>query len=690
MLKDEGEERDVKRRARRERMAAVFLRERLAAEREAARRGVAESTGFTVRSMAIGLVLCLFISTGTIYSNSIMNSTFMAWSFSTPVALFLLFYLVLGNSLAQLINRKWSLGRGEMVLIHVMMIISASLPTFGLVQHLLPMITGVFYFATPENNWAELIRPHVPGWIVPDSRDAILGFYEGIGPKEAIPWGVWIKPLSYWSLFLLSLYLVSICLMVMVRKQWVEEERLLYPIVQAPLEMIGRRGDEASGRLRLAPAFRKSQLWIGFAVPFLVGTLHGLNAYFPYLPTLDLSTSLTFFRDTVKIPFTISFSLIGFSYFISRELAAGIWVFFLLGQIELGILNLTGFQSGATEKLSFFSNPSAPYLTHQSLGALLMFIILVLWRGRGHLRDIGRKVFGSAKGVQDFDEVMSYRGAVLGLLGGLAIMGIWLHATGLPAWVVPLFLLVALLIFIALSRIVAEAGVALARAPLIAPDFIISSLGVSRLGAGGVTSLAYTYPWTADIVTFPMASVANGLKMADEVIRGPKRGLFWAMMLALVSTLIAAYGMMLYLSYRYGGINLNGWFWQHSSVLPLQYIAQVFQDPSTTGLGGWLFTGLGAALMWFLTGLQQRSTWWSIHPLGLALSGTMFTSGVMWFNVLIAWAIKGLVLRYGGSRLYSQTRYFFIGMILGAFVVAGTWLFIDYAMGTQGNYVLTW
>jgi hypothetical protein len=43
--------------------------------------------------------------------------------------------------------------------------------------------------------------------------------------------------------------------------------------------------------------------------------------------------------------------------------------------------------------------------------------------------------------------------------------------------------------------------VALVRAPLIAPDFVISSLGVSRLGAAGLTGLAYTYPWTADIVT---------------------------------------------------------------------------------------------------------------------------------------------------------------------------------------------
>ena len=94
--------------------------------------------------------------------------------------------------------------------------------------------------------------------------------------------------------------------------------------------------------------------------------------------------------------------------------------------------------------------------------------------------------------------------------------------------------------------------------------------------------------------------------------------------------------------------------------------------------------------MWLLIWVHQRVMWWPIHPLGLAMTGTVFTSGVMWFNVFLAWAIKGLVLKYGGGLLYRQTRYFFVGMILGAFVVAGTWLVIDFITGKQGNFVLIW
>ena len=51
---------------------------------------------------------------------------------------------------------------------------------------------------------------------------------------------------------------------------------------------------------------------------------------------------------------------------------------------------------------------------------------------------------------------------------------------------------------------------------------------------------------------------------------------------------------------------------------------------------------------------------------------------------------KGLGAQVRRGRLYRQTRYFFVGMILGAFVVAGTWLVIDFCTGKQGNFVLIW
>lgn len=48
-----------------------------------------------------------------------------------------------------------------------------------------------------------------------------------------------------------------------------------------------------------------------------------------------------------------------------------------------------------------------------------------------------------------------------------------------------------------------------------------------------------------------------------------------------------------------------------------------------------------------------------------------------------------MILRYGGSQVYEKGKLFFIGLIVGQFVVNGIWLFIDYFAGKTGN-ILFW
>ena len=153
-------------------------------------------SGATLRAFAIGTLLCILIGTGTIYANCIIKGSFMAWAFSTPVALFLFFYLILANILVRPLIRSLSLSRQELTLIYFMMIVAASLPTFVMVSHLLPMITNVFYYASPENRWKQLLQPYVPSWIAPQEEKVIIGFYEGLYIKgQQIPWAAWAESL---------------------------------------------------------------------------------------------------------------------------------------------------------------------------------------------------------------------------------------------------------------------------------------------------------------------------------------------------------------------------------------------------------------------------------------------------------------------------------------------------------------
>ena len=187
-------------------------------------------------------------------------------------------------------------------------------------------------------------------------------------------------------------------------------------------------------------------------------------------------------------------------------------------------------------------------------------MIFGFWDGRRHFAQVFRKAFQGDESIDDSDEILSYRVAVLGLLVSNLFIGWWLLEAGMAFWVVPIYLFALFLLCIGVSRVVSEGGVASTRTPLIPTAFVASGLGSSTLGPQNLTVLGMTYVWATSLRNLLMASCANGLKLAEEYLPGSKRALFWAMLLAIVVSLVSSIWAVLYLSYSYGGINLNGWF----------------------------------------------------------------------------------------------------------------------------------
>ncbi len=122
-----------------------------------------------------------------------------------------------------------------------------------------------------------------------------------------MPWDVWIEPLGYWAVLVIALYLVMISTMVILRRQWMERERLVYPLVQVPLAMAQ---SEEWGQA-LGPFFKTPIMWAGFALPVFVSSLNALHAYFNYIPAIQLVATVPIFRDTVGLIFRLSFPMVG-------------------------------------------------------------------------------------------------------------------------------------------------------------------------------------------------------------------------------------------------------------------------------------------------------------------------------------------------------------------------------------------
>ena len=158
--------------------------------RRVVRRDQTTGRGVTGRALLTGGLLAALIAVGVPYGSMVVQGSRLGLSSATPAAFFLLFVL-LGTVQVALgaMRREWAFGHGELVTIFAMMAVATAIPTRGVVGMLLPMITGTFYYATPENQWAELIHPHLADWMVVADHRGYPGLLRGRGARCADPLG---------------------------------------------------------------------------------------------------------------------------------------------------------------------------------------------------------------------------------------------------------------------------------------------------------------------------------------------------------------------------------------------------------------------------------------------------------------------------------------------------------------------
>ena len=112
-----------------------------------------------------------------------------------------------------------------------------------------------------------------------------------------------------------------------------ERERLAYPLAQVGLAMI--RGENEKNMV--TDFFKRKTMWIGAAIPLLIGTSIALTRYqIPIVPP-TLGWKLPFV-DAKYLNLRINFALVGFSYLINTRVAASIWIFYLFGKVQKALL----------------------------------------------------------------------------------------------------------------------------------------------------------------------------------------------------------------------------------------------------------------------------------------------------------------------------------------------------------------
>ncbi|MBC8228595.1 hypothetical protein H8E77_03485 [bacterium] len=621
----------------------------------------------TKRAILLGSILSLAIGLLLPVTEFLIQGTRLGLSSATPGAFFLLFVILIGPQFfVKCLKSKWALQRSELLVMFGMMMVATVIPTRGFGGPFFSMITGATYYASEENEWAKFIQPHLSETIVVKDSHAVRKMYEGL-EGAPIPWNAWMIPIGWWMLFMLFLAAMVISAMFLLRRTWIERERLVFPIAQVAMAMV-EESDHVGSRLRsrLNPLFRSSLFWAGFLIPMTLESLNALNRYFPVVPRFQIQWILRHDIPYVpQIPIRVNFLMFGFAFFVESQLSFSLWFFFLFSLFAEWIYGR--FIPGYQEVLGPWTagGPGGSIMAHQQMGAMLVLVGTMVWMARQH-----------------FAKEILHAGLFLISMFLMCLM-VWF--TGVPAWIAPLVVGSALVIWLSLTRLMAQAGIATMVPAIIPLGFVVSTVGFSNLGIVGLIAMGLTLVWAGDLLTYLMAPAANSIYLGHRASVKTTSGSL-SLLVAVMLSIVGCIFMTLYLTGKYGGMNLHPQYFRTFPQTPWRFVETKLQHPTGASVGGYIWTGVGAGVMLLLTYAQRMFFWWPLHPLGFLAQGGWIMRQ-LWFSFFLAWAVKTAVLRYGGGRAYKKARIFFIGIIVGLLVVGGFWLIVDSITGMRGNRI---
>ena len=577
--------------------------------------------------------------------------------------IFILLILIIFNWFLKRFIPSLALTQGELLVVYTMLSIVTALGGIDLMQLLPPIMGYGFWFATPENEWKNLFWQDTPKWLTVSDKSVLGDYYETESTLyTASHIKSWFFPVFWWTIFLFVLVFVMLCINVILRKQWTENEKLTYPIIQLPLEMT--RDGTGKG------FFNNKILWMGFAVAGGIDLINGLHYLIPAVPIIPASRTGISWSDTFEIGHFFTerpFSAIGWTplcfypfaiglvFLMPLDLSFSCWFFYFLRKIQLISGDIFGFQS----------LPQFPYLKPQASGGYIGLCVIALFQSRRYLFSVLKNAFTNTK--DDADEPMRYKWAILGIVGGIAFLVLFSYKAGMSIWIAIIYFIIYFIISIAITRIRAELGPPAHELEYGGPNELMTDfIGLRRLGARNLTVFTIYLFFNRCYRSHPMPHQLEGFKLSKQTGMENRRLLF-AMLLSAAIGIPMLFWLMLSVGYNVDGAPGS---WASSGAFGR--LQSWVNNPKGSNSPSVIFTFVGFGVTLILSALRMRFIWWKLHPVGYPLS-TSWTMNMIWFSVLLSWAIKAIILKHGGIKVYRKAVPFFLGLILGEFIVGGLW-----------------
>ena len=621
----------------------------------------------TFRALGLGAVCAAFLGWGGHYTRHIAHGTKMAqdhlpWGVVVPIVVI----AVVVNKVLPKIRPGWALTRAELLVIVGMALIASALPSYFM-GYVIASTAAPYYFATTENRWAADLHPHLPDWAVVKDPVAVQWFFEGMPAGADIPWAVWAVPLFWRLTQVAAIGIFCLCAVSILRKQWVEHERLTFPLMAMPLALVEQ---EPKGFFPVG-FMNRPIFWVGFGLAVFQVLWNMIGYFVPLFPVLPRGFGeLNFGRDFPGVHTRLYPMITGVSYFIDLDVLLSILVFQVLLILEMGILNRMGAEIGPTHTRAL-----SEFEEWQGFGALCVLVPWSLWVARGHLYNVFRKAVFDAPDVDDSQEMMSYRMALIGLVASGLFVAAWCVASGMSVFVAGTFLILVVIIWLGITRVTIEGGAISAR--MIQGQFVTYHLvGLTNIAPAGIVGLALTETWHHDIKTILMADLANANRLFEGAFADRKR-LFLAAVMSFGAVVLTSAFYQVWSSYQTGAFNYGGIYGPSIQAI-FNRAAGYVRDPFKLKQDQMLWSLLGVGTTAVTVAMRYLYPRWPFHPIGFAAATSHPTGRRNTFPIFLAWFAKWVILKTGGIQLYNRAKPFFFGLTLGYFAGVGVSFVVDF------------
>jgi len=531
------------------------------------------------------------------------------------------------------------------------------------------------------------ISPNDIPWMMAPSESALTAWITG---GNAVPWEEWAPVIVWWTARHISIVLLMVSLSAILRRSWIDVERLPFQQSIMAHELAKVSMGEQSKFMYSKHFFMVGMLFgMVFQIPIF------LTYIFPWFPDIygwnvnTCGTGAWYVPQGSPLLAIIGLSNIqknpvtyGLMFLAPLKVLFSTWVWYAIYLVLIQVSWVQGYYTGMESwggccrgyggLESPLWGPPFKFMALSFAGGFSALAVIYLYLNRSYLGQTLKAAMGKLdkSTVQELEksEALTYKQAWV-LFALAFFMNIVIYViTGVSVYSAFVLTVGLLILWIGMARLAGLTGInstesvdhgntflrlfVWPQAPdPLTKDFMLTS------SAAQWASQPYGPPYGLAIVSSFAGFRFASLSGADN------KNVFKTTLVALSVGFILSFLTVIVLNYHFGVQKLS---WSYFFSADADFRNRTANPdiwntrPGTEPLAPYVLAGFTIVSALYL--LSARFVWFPLEPVGFILGTSMLGAGLvgLWMPALISWILKTLVLRIGGSKLYEERAVPFI------------------------------